>query len=109
MDVENCLNLTTRDVSSVGSERCFDRAEVTGSSPVRPTFFGCCYREVRAQYVPLDLPLNNLIHPFLSERSCYFDIVIGIAFHHALALMSFKQNFSCLPMMLLREVLHLHV
>ena len=31
------LNLMVRDVSSVGSERCFDRAEVTGSSPVRPT------------------------------------------------------------------------
>jgi hypothetical protein len=27
-----------RNVSSVGSERCFDRAEVTGSSPVRSTF-----------------------------------------------------------------------
>ena len=26
------------NVSSVGSERCFDRAEVTGSSPVRSTF-----------------------------------------------------------------------
>lgn len=26
-----------RNVSSVGSERCFDRAEVTGSSPVRST------------------------------------------------------------------------
>ena len=42
MNVENCLNLPTRDVSSVGSERCFDRAEVTGSSPVRPTSY-CSY------------------------------------------------------------------
>lgn len=29
--------ITPRNVSSVGSERCFDRAEVTGSSPVRST------------------------------------------------------------------------
>jgi hypothetical protein len=62
MDVENCLNLTPRDVSSpdsyrdgseqriliywnvssVGSERCFDRAEVTGSSPVRSTLWQLC-------------------------------------------------------------------
>ena len=32
------LNLAFQRVfSSVGSERCFDRAEVTGSSPVKPT------------------------------------------------------------------------
>lgn len=36
------LNLMSRDVSSVGSERCFDRAEVTGSSPVRPTILPYC-------------------------------------------------------------------
>src|SRR5690606_4425121 len=28
-----------RDISSVGLERCLDRAEVTGSNPVYPTFF----------------------------------------------------------------------
>ena len=33
----------SRDVSSVGLERCFDRAEVTGSSPVRPTNFGLSF------------------------------------------------------------------
>ena len=27
-----------RDISSVGLERCLDRAEVTGSNPVYPTF-----------------------------------------------------------------------
>ncbi len=35
-----------RDVSPVGSERCLHTAEVTGSSPVRPTknsFIGSCF------------------------------------------------------------------
>ena len=35
--MELTIFITLRNVSSVGSERCFDRAEVTGSSPVRST------------------------------------------------------------------------
>ena len=42
MNVENCLNLPTRNVSSVGLEHYFDRVGVTGSNPVRPTSY-CSY------------------------------------------------------------------
>ena len=59
MNVENCLNLPTRDVSSVGSERCFDRAEVIGSSPVRPTSY-CSY--VHLTDYPEKAPINFFNH-----------------------------------------------
>ena len=56
-----------RDISSVGLERCLDRAEVTGSNPVYPTFsthipkffflvFGYCAPSVRFGYVNRTIP-----------------------------------------------------
>ena len=35
-------NVSAPDCYRDGSERCFDRAEVTGSSPVRPTRCSIC-------------------------------------------------------------------
>lgn len=56
------LILTPRNVSSVGSERCFDRAEVTGSSPVRSTRFF---------YLPCSGTLAQLVQSaaFTQQRS----------------------------------------
>lgn len=46
------------DISSVGLERCLDRAEVTGSNPVYPTLFssslGYNNSKTRSRAIPLD-------------------------------------------------------
>jgi len=41
------LAVANRDLSSVGLERCFDRAEVMGSNPLGPTFLDYEKQEVR--------------------------------------------------------------
>ena len=53
-----------RTVSSVGSERCFDRAEVTGSNPVQST------------RVSIDLAFE--IIPFLIlEKAIVWQVIYG--------------------------------
>ncbi len=70
------LHLLPRNVSSVGSERCFDRAEVTGSSPVRSTWS--------------QLPGYDLIYPLFAKRSCDLYIVVSITFHYTTVSRFFK-------------------
>ena len=57
----------------------------------------------------LDRPVNELVHPFGFVRRGNFDVIVGIAFHHAAFVVALEQYLTCLPCMLLREVLHFHV
>lgn len=49
-----------RVISSVGLERCFDRAEVTGSSPVLPTRMGVGFVAGGSKRVVLKLRLRSV-------------------------------------------------
>jgi hypothetical protein len=56
-----------------------------------------------------DTPLYYPVSPLVAVRRCNADIIIGIAFHHAIFFMAFEQHFSCLSVMKLCEMLHLHI
>lgn len=52
--------MTTWVISSVGLERCFDRAEVTGSSPVLPTRKGVSFVACGPKRVGFKLRLKRV-------------------------------------------------
>ena len=54
-------------------------------------------------------PVYDIIDPPAFVGSRYFDIIIGISFHHPAFIVAFKQHFAGLPLVLLREVLHFHI
>src|SRR3954464_6686102 len=66
----------------------------------------CCIYAVKPI---LQLPVNNLIYPFLFVRSYHLNVVVGVTFHHAAFFVFFKQYFTCLSGMLLVKVLGFHV
>src|SRR5690606_19716574 len=63
-----------RDISSVGLERCLDRAEVTGSNPVYPTSFQGLSQQVQD---PLQGHATGTFdqHPSRSDR-IFFQMVL---------------------------------
>ena len=54
----------------------------------------------------LDCPVYNLVNPFLLKRNAYFNIIIGITFHHIVFVYRFKQCFSSLANMQPCKFLH---
>src|SRR5437899_10800314 len=41
-----------------------------------------------------DIPVGYLIYPFLAERGLHFNIIVGVAFHHAVLFSAFPKDLA---------------